>query len=107
MLQGFVEVSPALQNLILLGVTALVSFLLLQIAAALPWLADYLGQYKDGIIVWIVGLLVQLLNAQLQKIPATWDEVVSLVMQLIVTVAAVLLAFLGWKKIKAPGAKAL
>lgn len=107
MLQGFVAVSPELQGLILFGVTALVSFLLLQLANAVPWLAEYLGQYKAGIVTWIVGLIVQLLNAQLQRIPASWDEVVALVMQLIVTVAGVLLAFAGWRKVKAPGASAL
>jgi hypothetical protein len=107
MLQGFVAVSPELQGLILFGVTALVSFLLLQLANAVPWLAEYLGQYKAGIVTWLVGLIVQLLNAQLQRIPASWDEVVVLVMQLIVTVAGVLLAFAGWRKVKAPGASAL
>ena len=106
-MQGFVEVSPELQNLILWGVTLLVSFLLLQLANAVPWLAEYLGQYKTGIVTWVVGVIVQLLNAQLQNIPASWDVVVSLVMQLIVTVAGVLLAFAGWRKVKGVGAKAL
>lgn len=107
MLQGFVEVSPALQDLILFGITALVSFLLLQLANVSPMLAKYFGEYKNAIIVWLVGLIVQLLNAGLQKIPATWDEVTSLVMQLIVSVVAVLLAFAGWKRLNAPGASAL
>ena len=107
MLQGFVEVSPALQDLILFGITALVSFVFLQLANAVPWLAEYLGQYKNAIVVWLVGLIVQLLNAGLQQIPATWDAVVSLVMQLIVTVVGILLAFAGWKRLNAPGASAL
>lgn len=103
----FVPLSPALQDLIVLAVTALVSFLLLQIAAAVPWLAEYLGQYKTGIITWLSGLIFTLLQAGLNQIPATWDAVVSLVMQLIVEVALVLLAFAGWRKLKAPGARAL
>lgn len=106
-MQQFVPVSPELESLILIGVTALVSFLLLQLAALSPTLAEYLGQYKVGIIAWLVGLVVQLLNAQLNQIPMEWDAVVSLVMQLIVSVAAVLLAFAGYRKVKAPGAKAL
>ena len=107
MFQGFVGVSPALQEVVSILLTLLFSYLLLQLAAAVPWLAEYLGQYKVGIVTWLVGLIVQLLNAQLQKIPATWDEVVALVMQLIVAVVTVLLAFAGWRKVKGLGAKAL
>lgn len=107
LVQTFVPLDPALQQFILLGVTAVVSFLLLQLASYLPWLADYLGQYKAGIITWLTGLIVQLANAGLNQIPASWDEVVKLAMQLLAQVIAILIAFALWRKAKLRGSAAL
>jgi hypothetical protein len=107
MIQGFVALDPALQELIVFGLTALVSFVLLQLAAAVPWLAEYLGQYKTGIITWLAGLVFQLLQAGLDNVPLEWEGVAVLVMQLIVTVAGVLLAFAGWRKVNGRGSRAL
>ena len=107
LIQGFVELDPALQNWISIGATALVSFLLLQLVAYVPWLADYLGQYKNGIIVWLTGVIVQLVNAGLAQIPATWDEVLRIAMQLIAAVIAALVAFAAWKRAKIRGYRAL
>lgn len=106
-IQGFVQLSPAFQDLIVFGVTAVVSFLILQIAALYPPLADYIGQYKAGIVTWLSGLVFNLIQAQLNNIPATYDNIVALVMQLIVEVAAVLLAFSALRRVNAPGARAL
>lgn len=86
----YVQLDPNLQALITLVVTALVSFLILKLAALYPPLADYIGQYKAGIVTWLSGLVFNLLQAQLDKIPATWDNVAALVMKLIVEVAVVL-----------------
>lgn len=107
MLQSFVALDPQLQELIVFGLTALVSFLLLQLAAAVPWLAEYLGQYKVGIVTWLSGLVFQLLQAGLNQVPIEWEGVAVLVMQLIVVVAGVLLAFAGWRKINGRGSAAL
>lgn len=93
-MQSFlVQLDPGLQNLIVFGLTALVSFLLLQLAAVYPPLADYIGQYKAGIVTWLSGLVFNLLQNYLNQIPESWDAVAALVMRLIVEVAAVLLGF--------------
>ena len=91
MFQSFVSTSPDIQALITIGVTFLVSFLLLKLidVPALKWLADYLGQYKTQIVTWAVGLIVSFLDGWLVKIPLQWEPVAVLVMQLIVAVAAV------------------
>jgi len=92
-MQSFVVLDPDIQNLIVFGLTALVSFLLLQLAAIYPPLADYIGQYKAGIVTWLAGLVFNLLQNYLNQIPESWDAVAALVMRLIVEVAAVLLGF--------------
>ena len=93
-MQSFlVQLDPGLQNLIVFGLTALVSFLVLQLAAVYPPLAEYIGQYKAGIVTWLSGLVFNLLQNMLNQVPESWDAVAALVMRLIVEVAAVLLGF--------------
>ena len=92
-LTAFVQLDPRLQEFIALGVTFLVSYLILQLAVIFPALAEYLGQYKAGIVTWLTGIAVQLIQAQLNQIPASWDEVVFLAMKLLVEVLVVLLGF--------------
>ena len=106
-INGFVQLNPALQELIVIGLTALVSFLLLQLAAIAPGLAEYIGQYKTGIVTWLAGLVFQLLQNVLNGVPADWEAVAGLVMQLIVAVAVVLLGFAGLRRAKVRGASAL
>ena len=93
LLQSFVQTSPELQALIALGVTAVVSFLLIQLTNLYPPLAEYLGQYKVQIITWLTGLVVSLIDSQLLNVPLLWEPVAVIVMQLIVAVFAVLYAF--------------
>jgi hypothetical protein len=104
MLQAFVQLDPKLQEYIALGVTFAVSWLILQITVAIPWLGEYIGQHKVGIITWLTGLLVQLTQDQLNKIPASYDTLVTLVMQLVVQV---LVIFVGFAFLAKRGARAL
>jgi uncharacterized protein YacL len=90
MFQAFVQFPPELQALIGVLVTFVISFLLVQIANVIPWLSEYLGQYKQQIIVWLTGLIVSLIQGWLNLIPAQWEPVAILVGQLIVAVFAVL-----------------
>lgn len=107
MFEAFVQLDPAFQNLVALGVTFVVSWILLQLAALSPALAEYLGQYKVGIVTWLTGLAAQLIQAQLNKIPATWEEVAFLVQKLIVEVVAVLLGMAALRRFKVKGYHAL
>lgn len=107
MLDFLVQLDPKLQELIALGVTFVISWLFLQLANKLPWLAEYLGQYKVGIVTWLTGLIVQLVQAQLDKVPATWDGVLVLVMQLIAEVVAILITFAFYRRSKIKGYQAL
>ena len=93
MLAYFVQLDPQLQNYVALAFTFVVSYLILQLAAISPMLAEYLGQYKVGIVTWLTGLAVQLLQAQLNQIPATWDTVVIVAQRLLVEVLVVLVGF--------------
>lgn len=107
MLTFLVQLDPNIQNLIALGVTLVVSFLLLQLAALSPTLAEYIGQYKVGIVTWATGLLVQLIQAQLNQVPVEWDGVLVIAMKLIVEVAVVLGVFALARKTKVKGYRAL
>lgn len=107
MLTFLVQLDPAIQNLIALGVTFVVSFLLLQLAALYPALAEYIGQYKVGIVTWATGLIVQFVQAQLNQVPVAWDGVLVIAMKLIVEVAIVLGAFALYRKSQIKGSRAL
>jgi len=107
MLTFLVQLDPALQNLIALGATFAFSFLLLQLATLYPALAEYIGQYKVGIVTWATGLIVQFIQAQLNQIPVEWDGVLVIAMKLIVEVAVVLGAFALYRKSQIKGYRAL
>lgn len=98
LVNGFVALDPGIQALLSTLFTFVVGFLILQVAALSPALAEYLGQYKVGIVTWITGLVVNLIQNELNQIPPTWEGVATLVMKLIVEVAAVLLALNVLKK---------
>ena len=95
-----VQLDPDLQNLIVLGLTALVGVGLVALSnvPSLKWLADYLGQYKAAIVTWAAGLIFNLLQNILNQVPESWDTALALFMRLIVEVAVVLLAMYGLRK---------
>ena len=107
MLSFLVQLDPKIQEFVALGLTFVVSFLLLQLANYFPALAEYLGQYKVAIVTWLTGLVVQLVQAQLDKIPASYDSLVTLVMQLVVEVIIVLTTFYFIRQAKVKGYLAL
>jgi putative flippase GtrA len=103
----YVTLDPQLAEWIGLAATAIVSFLILQVANTLPWLGEYLGQHRVGITVWLTGILVQLTQSYLDRIPETFDSIVVLVMQLIVQVVAVIVAFALYRRAQIKGYRAL
>ncbi len=105
--QLYVQLDPRLREFVALTVTVVVSYLLLQLAKLVPALADYLGQYKVAIITWLTGVAVQLIQLELNKIPATWDEVAFAAMKLLVEVIIALGIFAGIRKAKVKGYLAL
>jgi hypothetical protein len=104
---AFVQLDPALQVFVELAVTLVVSFLTLQVAAVFPALAEYLGQYKASIVLWGVGIAVQLIQAQLNKIPFEWDSVAFLAMKLLAEVLVVLFGFAAVRTRQLKGYRAL
>ena len=90
MFQTFVQFPAELQALIAVLVTFVISYLLVQVANAWPWLGQQLGQYKQQIIVWFTGVIVSLIQGWLNLIPVEWEPVAVLACQLIVAVFAVL-----------------
>jgi putative flippase GtrA len=103
----YVTLDPQLAEWIGFAATAIVSFLILQVANTLPWLGEYLGQHRVGITVWLTGVLVQLAQAQLDRIPESFDSIVALVMQLIGQVIIVMVGFALYRKAQAKGHEAL
>lgn len=89
------------------AITALITFavgwVFTQIAKAVPWLANFLGQYVDEISIAIAGGVVLAIQNFLNTIPAQYDDIVSLVLQLIIAVLAALGLFKVLQKAKAPG----
>lgn len=104
---AYVQLDPRLAEYIALGVTAVVSFLILQVSASIPWLGEYLGQHRVGITVWLTGIIVQLVQARLDQIPESFDSIVTLVMNLIIQVIIVFVAFAVYKRTQAKGSQAL
>jgi hypothetical protein len=103
----YVTLDPQLAEWIGLAATAIVAFLILQVANTLPWLGEYLGQHRVGITVWLTGILVQLTQSYLDRIPETFDSIVVLVMQLIVQVVVVFVTFAALKRAQVKGSQAL
>jgi len=95
---AYVKLDPALADWVLYGATLLVGFLLVKLAQT-PWgqkLLDYfhIEQYKLAIAAWLAGIAIQFLQAGiLDRIPEMWDNVVTIVMQLIVAVIVTLYGF--------------
>lgn len=92
----FVRLDPNLQEWIVYGATLLVGIGLMALSSipALKWLADYLGPYRAAISAWLAGVIIQLAQAGiLDRIPQIWDNVVTIVMQLIVAVIVTLYSF--------------
>lgn len=93
---AYVALDPKLADWVTIGATALVGFLLMKLSTIpqLEWLVNYLGQYRVAVAAWLGGVIVQFFQAGiLDKIPAMWDNVVTIVMQLIVAVIVTLYGF--------------
>ena len=103
----YVQLDPALQVAVELVVTFVISYLILQLTALSPALAEYLGQYKAGIVVWLTGVVIQIAQAQLNKIPENWDEVAFLAMKLLAQVIVVLFGFAAIRAKQLKGHRAL
>jgi hypothetical protein len=102
MIQSFVQFPDPLQAAILALVTFVVGFLFTQIANALPWLGAFLGQYKVEISMAVSGALVTVIQNLLNAIPAQYDNVVTIALQLLI---AVLASFGFFKFFEARGAR--
>lgn len=95
---AFVQLDPALADWIVIGSTVLVGVLIAK-ASEIEFVAKILKyfkveQYRFAISAWLAGVITQFLQAGiLDKIPAMWDNVVTIVMQLIVSVIVTLYGF--------------
>ena len=88
MIASFVSLPDPLQASILALVTFVVGFLFTQIANASPWLGAFLGQYKVEISMAVSGALVTVVQNLLNAIPAQYDNVVTIALQLLIAVLA-------------------
>ena len=88
--QSLVSLPPELQAAIGAVVAFVVAFALNQIALLWPWLADYLGPYKDQAIAALSAAIVAWITTQLNGLP-TYEPVITAALQFIV----VLIGFFG------------
>jgi hypothetical protein len=103
----YVQLDPTLAEWIGVAVQFVFGWLILQVSNTIPWLGDYIGQHRVGITVWLTGVLVQLAQAYLNRIPESLDSVVVLVMQLIVQVVVIFVGFAVLKRAQIKGHQAL
>lgn len=99
---AFVQLDPALADWIVIGSTVLVGIVIAK-ALQIPIvqrlleyfkLTEKVEQYRLVISAWLAGVIIQFVQAGiLDKIPAMWDNVVTIVMQLIVSVIVTLYGF--------------
>lgn len=93
-----VQLDPALAEWIVIGSTVLVGIVIAK-ASEIPFVAKLLEyfkveQYRLAISAWLAGLIIEFVQAGiLDRIPAMWDNVVPIVMQLIVAVIVTLYGF--------------
>ncbi len=87
----FVTLPDKLQLAITLGVVFVVGYIFSWLITKFPWLADFIGQYKDTVAFGLAAALVAWVQQLLNTIPAQYDEIVSAVLNLVV----VLLVFFG------------
>jgi hypothetical protein len=107
--QGFaqkvVELPSPLQLAILSGVTFVVGFIFAKIAALIPWLADFLGQYVDEVSVAVAGAVVLSIQNALNAIPPEWEGVANAFLALLVAVLAAIGLLKSVRKARVPGFK--
>jgi ABC-type Fe3+ transport system substrate-binding protein len=96
--QNLVQLPDPIVLAILSGVTLLLGLILTQLAKALPWLAAFLGQYVDEVAVAVAGVVVTYLNNLLAQIPANWEGVATIALQLVVAILAALGALYQYRK---------
>ncbi len=90
--QGFAQKVVALPSPIQLAIlslaTLVVSFVFTQIAKALPFLADFLGQYVDEVATALAGAVVMAIQSWLNAIPPEWEGVANAALALVVAILA-------------------
>jgi hypothetical protein len=105
---AYVKLDPALADWVLYGATILVGIVFVQLSQvpAVIRLLEFfhidpakIEQYKFAASAWLAGIVIQFVQAGiLDKIPQMWDNVVTLVMQLIVAVIVTLYSFHVFKR---------
>lgn len=97
--QRVIELPSPIQFAILSLATLVVSFVFTQIAKALPFLANFLGQYVDEVATALAGAVVMAIQNALNAIPLEWEGVASAALVLIVAILAAYGAIKGAKHI--------
>lgn len=86
--QSFVVMPEPLKVAVTAAITFAIGWVFTQIALRVPWLAGFLGQYVSEVSIAIAGAIVLYIQNLLNAIPAQYDDIVSLVLQLVIAVLA-------------------
>ena len=87
-METFVTLPQPLQVAITALIVFVVGWVFTQIGKAIPWLAGVLGQYVDEVSIAVAGMVVLYVQNLLNMIPAQYDNIVSLILELIIAVLA-------------------
>ena len=105
--QNIVALPEPIKAAVITVLTFLLSFALSWLAVNVPWLADFLGQYKDQAVVLISGALFGWIEVQLNLFPQ-YEPIFNAGLALVVAALAVFgLPFVTFKFLQAKGVRAL
>ena len=101
-----VALDPAIQAFIVAVITFAVTWALVQIALRWPFLASYLGPYRDQVITGVSAYIVAWVTNELNLIPVQYTDLINAVQSVIVAVLAlVVLPFVTFKYFQRKGKK--
>lgn len=83
----FVVMPEPLKVAVTAAITFAVGWVFTQIAVRIPWLT-FLGQYVSEVSIAVAGAVVLYIQNLLNAIPAQYDDIVSLALQMLIAVFA-------------------
>ena len=101
--QRVVSLPSPLQLAILSGATFLVTWLFSAVAARIPWLAGFLGQYVDEVAAAVGGAVILAIQNYLNAVPPEWEGVANSALALLVAVLAAIGLIKTARKAKVAG----
>lgn len=102
---SLVSLPPEVKALIFAVVAFIIGWIINQVALLWPWLASYLGPYKDQVVTALATAVIAWIETQLNLFPQ-YENVINVALQLLVAIlAVVVLPFVTFKHLQRQGHK--